>query len=145
MEIYTIGFTKKTAEKFFSILKRNQISRLVDVRLNNVSQLSGFTKKDDLAFFLKTICNAEYVHEPMLAPTQDLLDAYKKNKGSWEDYEKQFTDLIRTRAVHKQIKQSLFEAPTVLLCSEPSAEHCHRRLVAEYLQSHWGSISIVHL
>jgi uncharacterized protein (DUF488 family) len=145
MEIYTIGFTKKTAEEFFTILKGNRIRRLLDVRLNNVSQLSGFTKKDDLDFFLRTICDAKYMHQPLLAPTQELLDEYKKNKGSWEEYERQFTELIRTRAVHKQIKQSSFEVATVLLCSEPTAEHCHRRLVAEYLQSQWGSVSIVHL
>ena len=145
MEIYTIGFTKKTAEKFFSILKGKLIRRLLDVRLNNVSQLSGFTKRDDLAFFLRTICNAEYLHEPLLAPTQDLLDDYKKSKGSWENYEKQFIDLIRTRAVEQQIEPSLFEVPTVLLCSEPTAERCHRRLVAEYLESKWGNVSIVHL
>ena len=145
MEIYTIGFTKKTAEKFFSLLKTNRIRRLLDVRLNNVSQLAGFTKKDDLAFFLKTICNADYLHELLLAPTQDLLDAYKKNKGSWEIYEEQFNELIRNRAIEQQIDRELFETPTALLCSEPTAQHCHRRLVAEYLKNEWGDVSIVHL
>ena len=145
MEIYTIGFTKKTAAEFFTILKRMRIKRLLDVRLNNVSQLSGFTKKDDLAFFLKTICEADYLHEPLLAPTQDLLDAYKKNNGTWKDYEEQFTDLIRARSVEQRIERTLFKIRTVLLCSEPTAEHCHRRLVAEYLQSEWGDVSIEHL
>jgi len=122
-----------------------RIKRLLDVRLNNVSQLSGFTKKDDLAFFLKTICEADYLHEPLLAPTQDLLDAYKKNNGTWKDYEEQFTDLIRARSVEQRIERTLFKIRTVLLCSEPTAEHCHRRLVAEYLQSEWGDVSIEHL
>src|SRR6267154_5899697 len=101
MKVFTIGFTKKSATRFFQILQGAGIQRLIDVRLNNISQLSGFTKRDDLAFFLEKICNAEYVHEPLLAPTQDLLDAYKKNKGSWEDYEEQFIDLIRARAVDR--------------------------------------------
>ena len=145
MEIYTIGFTKKTAEEFFTLLRKNRIRRLLDIRLNNVSQLAGFTKRDDLAFFLKTICNADYSHETLLAPTQDLLDAYKKNNGSWQVYETQFKSLIQSRAIEKQLEQRLFETPTALLCSEPTAEHCHRRLVAEYLKNAWGNVSIVHL
>jgi len=145
MEIYTLGFTKKTAEEFFDILKRNHIRRLIDVRLNNVSQLAGFTKRDDLAFFLREICAADYSHEPLLAPTQELLDSYKKNKGRWEDYESQFTSLIQERSIEQRISPSLFAVPAVLLCSEPTAEHCHRRIVAEYLRSHWSGVSILHL
>jgi hypothetical protein len=91
MQIYTIGFTKKSAAEFFGILKGHGIRRLVDVRLNNVSQLAGFTKRDDLAFFLNAICGADYLHEQLLAPTQEMLDAYKKAKGAWADYEKRFS------------------------------------------------------
>jgi uncharacterized protein (DUF488 family) len=145
MEIYTIGFTKKTAEEFFGLLKRNGIKRLVDVRLNNVSQLAGFTKREDLQFFLHEICGAEYVHEPLLAPTQELLDAYKKEKGTWADYERKFLALMAERKIEERVVRSLFEGPAVLLCSEPTPENCHRRLVVEYLQAKWGDIQARHL
>jgi len=145
MEIFTVGFTQKTAQEFFDILKENHIRRLLDVRLNNVSQLAGFTKKEDLAFFLKAICDVEYQHEPLLAPTQAMLDAYKKHKGSWQDYEQGFVSLMKERAIEREISRTVFEIPTVMLCSEPTADHCHRRLVAEYLKSFWGNVSIVHL
>lgn len=145
MEIYTIGFTKTKAGEFFGKLKRAGVKRLVDVRLNNVSQLAGFAKRDDLRYFLEAICGAEYVHEPLLAPTQELLDAYKKNGGSWADYEREFLELIADRRIEERIGRELFSVPTVLLCSEPTAEHCHRRLVLEYLESKWGDLEIVHL
>lgn len=145
MEIYTIGFTKKTAAQFFGALKNASIEQLVDVRLNNVSQLAGFAKRDDLEFFLSEICSATYKHEPLLAPTQDLLDDYKKKKGSWDVYERQFLSLLNERQVEKRISRDLFSKRTVLLCSESTAEQCHRRLVVEYLQSKWGPISVKHL
>lgn len=145
MEIFTIGFTKKSAEQFFGILRRHGIRRLVDVRLNNVSQLAGFSKRDDLQYFLKTICAAEYVHEPLLAPTQELLDAFKKEKGDWSQYEKKFLALMAERKIEEQISPNLFAVPTVLLCSEPTAEHCHRRLVGEYLKEKWGDLILHHL
>src|ERR1700730_8940416 len=134
MEVFTIGFTKKTAAEFFGLLRRNGIKRLVDVRLNNVSQLAGFTKREDLQFFLREICGSEYLHEPLLAPTQGMLDAYKKEKGSWQEYERKFLELMATRKIGERLNPSLFEVPAVLLCSEPTPEHCHRRLVVEYLQ-----------
>ena len=145
MEIYSIGFTQKTAEQFFGLLKRAGIRRLLDVRLNNISQLAGFTKRDDLAFFLKEICGADYQHVPLLAPTQEILDDYKKNKGSWSGYETQFLALMAERRIEEKIDRSLFTVPTVLLCSEPTAEHCHRRLVLEYLERKWGDVAVVHL
>lgn len=145
MEIFTIGFTKKTAAEFFGILRRAGIRRLIDVRLNNVSQLAGFTKRDDLEFFLREICNADYLHEPLLAPTQDILDAYKKNGGEWLDYERRFLDLMREREIEENIPKRRFDVPSVLLCSEPTAENCHRRLVAEYLKERWGDVTITHL
>jgi uncharacterized protein (DUF488 family) len=145
MEVYTTGFTKKTAAQFFGSLKQAGIKHLVDVRLNNSSQLAGFTKKEDLPFFLKEICGIEYLHEPLLAPTQSMLDTYKKQKGSWSDYEQHFLLLMRERRVEERINPRLFEIPTVLLCSEATAEHCHRRLVLEYLREKWGELEIIHL
>ena len=145
MEVYTIGFTKRTASDFFGALRRAGIQRLLDVRLNNSSQLAGFTKKEDLPFFLKEICGAEYIHEPLLAPTQDLLDDYKKKKGSWQDYERRFLQLMEQRRIEEKIDRRLFEARTALLCSETTAQHCHRRLVLEYLSKKWGDIKAVHL
>jgi len=145
MEIYTIGFTKKTAAEFFGSLKWAGIQRLIDVRLNNSSQLAGFTKREDLPFFLLEICQAQYLHEPLLAPTQDMLDAYKKRKGSWSDFEQRFLALMKERKVEERIDRKSFEIPTVLLCSEATAEHCHRRLVSEYLQTKWGDLKIKHL
>ena len=145
MEIYSIGFTQKNASQFFGTLKANRIERLLDVRLNNTSQLAGFAKQSDLPYFLKEICGAEYEHEPLLAPTQDILDAYKKKKGDWEIYTEAYLSLIRSRKVESAISKESFRKRTVLLCSEATAECCHRRLALEYLQSHWGGVTIVHL
>lgn len=145
MEVYTIGFTKKTAEEFFETLKRTGIKLLVDVRLNNSSQLAGFTKRNDLAYFLMELCGAKYLHEPLLAPAKDIIDAYKKDGGSWEEYERKFLGLMEERKVEDKIGQDQFAAPSVLLCSEPVAQKCHRRLVAEYLRDKWGNLTIVHL
>ncbi len=145
MEVYTIGFTKRNAASFFGVLRQNGIRRLVDVRLNNSSQLAGFTKKDDLRFFLKELCMADYHHEPLLAPTQDILDGYKKKGGRWGEYEERFLALMSGRQVEDKVDRRLFEVPTVLLCSEATPEHCHRRLVAEYLQRKWGDVQIIHL
>jgi uncharacterized protein (DUF488 family) len=145
MEIYTIGFTKRNAADFFGALRAARIKRLMDVRRNNSSHHACFTKKDNLPFLLKEICGADYVHEPLLAPTQEMLDAYKKQKGSWQDYERQFLALMAARRVEDKIDRAGFAMPTVLLCSETTAEQCHRRLVLEYLQAKWGNIQIVHL
>ncbi|HEX9056241.1 MAG TPA: DUF488 domain-containing protein [Ktedonobacterales bacterium] len=121
------------------------IRRLLDVRLNNSSQLAGFSKRDNLAYFMRELCHAEYVHEPLLAPTQEMLDEYKKRKGSWQEYEQRFLALMSERRIEGRISPTLFDTPTVLLCSEATAERCHRRLVLEYLQSKWGGLSIIHL
>jgi len=145
MEVCSIGFTQKTAEQFFTILKRAGIRRLLDVRLNNLSQLAGFTKRDDLRFFLREVCAADYRHEPLLAPTQEILDEYKKSKGPWQDYETKFLALMAERKIEHNIDRALFSVPTALLCSEPTAEHCHRRLVLEYLRDKWGGLTITHL
>ena len=145
MEIYSIGFTQKSASRFFGTLKAHGIERLLDVRLNNTSQLAGFAKQSDLPYFLREICGAAYEHEPLLAPTQDILDAFKKQKGSWETYTEAYLALIRARKVESAISQDSFQKKTVLLCSEATAEHCHRRLALEYLQAHWAGVRIIHL
>ncbi len=145
MEIYSIGFTQKTAQWFFTRIKDAGISRLLDVRLNNVSQLAGFAKRADLAYFLKQICNADYLHEPLLAPTQEMLDAYRSKAIPWQEYERRFLDLMTARQVENYLDHAVFETPTVLLCSEPTADRCHRRLVLEYLREKWGDVTISHL
>ena len=145
MEVFTIGFTKKRAAGFFGALRQAGIRRLVDVRLNNVSQLAGFAKRDDLAYFLGEICGIEYIHEPLLAPEQEMLDAYKKARGDWAEYERRFLDLMVRRKIEERIDPTLFSVPTVLLCSEPTAEHCHRRLVLEYLAGKWEHVAPTHL
>jgi uncharacterized protein (DUF488 family) len=145
VEIYTIGFTKRTAAQFFGALRQHGVRRLIDVRLNNSSQLAGFSKRSDLPYFLQQICGAEYVHEPLLAPTQELLDAYRKHRKTWETYEVGFLELLAKRRVETALERSSFDSGAVLLCSEPVADRCHRRLVAEYLQRHWRDLDIVHL
>ncbi|MBW3540977.1 MAG: DUF488 domain-containing protein [Planctomycetes bacterium] len=145
MEIFTIGFTRSTAAGFFERLKQAGIRRLVDVRLNNSSQLAGFAKRDDLAYFLRELCGVEYIHEPLLAPTPEMFEAYKKHRGDWNEYERRFLDLMAERKIEDHLGREFFAPPTVLLCSEPTAECCHRRLVLEYLTEKWGGIDAVHL
>jgi uncharacterized protein (DUF488 family) len=144
MKIFTIGFTKKPAREFFDKLRRPGLLRLVDVRLNNVSQLAGFTKRDDLAFFCQAILSIEYLYLPELAPTKPMLDEYKKNAGDWVDYETKFLALMSDRKVEDTVAKELVDGGC-LLCSEPTPEHCHRRLVAEYLKGKWGSLEIEHI
>lgn len=144
MRVYTIGFTKTSAESFFTRLQRAGVKRVLDVRLNNVSQLAGFAKKDDLRYFLKAICGIEYAHRPDLAPTQEMLDVYRKQRGPWEDYEEQFLKLMVSRRVDKTVPREIVDG-ACLLCSEDKPQRCHRRLVAEYLKDKWGALEIVHL
>ena len=144
MKIFTIGFTKKSARRFFELLRASGTKRVVDVRLNNVSQLAGFAKKDDLAYFLKEIGDMEYIHLPALAPTQQMLDEYKKQGGDWKTYETRFLELMKQRRIEEKIPREAI-ADGCLLCSEDKPHHCHRRLVAEYLSQHWGDIDITHL
>ncbi len=144
MKIYTIGFTKKSAERFFNLLNGADVKRLIDVRLNNSSQLAGFAKRDDLRYFTDVICGIEFVHLPQLAPTKEILDEYKKKKGDWLVYEKQFLDLMRMRRIEETIPRDMLEEGC-LLCSEDKPHNCHRRLVAEYLKQKWGDVGIKHL
>ena len=144
MRICTIGFTNKKAEDFFTRLQKSGVKRVVDVRLNNVSQLAGFSKREDLRYFLKAILGIEYVHLPMLAPTQDLLDAYKKKQCDWKAYEEKFLRLMQSRRIEDEIAPEVL-TEGCLLCSEDKPHFCHRRLVAEYLRDHWDEVKIEHL
>lgn len=144
LKLFTIGFTKKSAQRFFELLRGSGARRIVDVRLNNVSQLAGFAKKDDLAYFANAICGMDYVHLPALAPTQEMLDRYKKKGGTWSAYEQEFLDLMRQRRIEEKVSKEVL-ADGCLLCSEDKPHHCHRRLVAEYLKERWGDVEIVHL
>ena len=144
IELFTIGFTKKSAEDFFQSLMNSGIKRVIDVRLNNVSQLAGFTKRRDLEYFLSTIGQISYVHLTELAPTKDILDDYKKKGGDWESYENKFMDLMKQRKIEETISPELLDGGC-LLCSEATPHHCHRRLVAEYLKQNWGEVKICHL
>lgn len=135
---------KKSARIFFEKLLRNNIKRIVDIRLNNTSQLAGFTKRDDLRYFLEAIGNIEYVHLEKHAPTKELLNAYKKKFINWEEYENRYIDILEKRNVLEDIDYSIFN-DACLLCSEPTADQCHRRLLAEYLAKQNNQIEIIHL
>ena len=144
MQLFTIGFTKKSAREFFNKMLQSGVKRVVDVRLNNVSQLAGFAKKKDLQYFLETIGPIDYAHFTDLAPTKKLLDDYKKRGGDWSVYEHGFMDLMRQRSVEEKFR-GLLRDGDCLLCSEEKQEHCHRRLVAEYLREKWTDLEIVHI
>jgi uncharacterized protein (DUF488 family) len=144
--IYTIGFTKKSAQDFFTTIRKNKIDKMIDVRLNNVSQLAGFAKKRDMEYFLKEICNCKYEHLPMLAPTKKILDGYKRNQITWDEYERMFSELLKKRSgIIEKYFLSTKERNICLLCSEPTAEKCHRRLVAGFIQRQLKEIRVIHL
>lgn len=144
MRLFTIGFTKKSARRFFEMLQESGAKRVIDVRLNNVSQLAGFAKKDDLAYFLKEICAMEYRHLPELAPSVELLDEYRKTKPDWKTYETRFRALLGQRRIEDVMPKEVI-ADGCLLCSEDKPQYCHRRVVADYLKDHWGDVEIIHL
>lgn len=144
IKLYTIGFTKKSAREFFELLCGSGAKRVLDVRLHNVSQLAGFAKKDDLAYFLDRICGMSYHHLPELAPTEEILEEYRKRGRNWATYERRFLELMEERRIEERVSPELI-AGGCLLCSEDRPERCHRRLVAEYLQKHWGNVEVHHL
>ncbi len=144
IDLFTIGFTQKKAKEFFTLLMDAGVKRVIDVRLNNVSQLAGFAKRADLEYFLATIGNIKYVHLLDLAPTKDILNDYKKKQIDWDTYERKFLDLIEKRQIEKTISPELMDSGC-LLCSEAKPHYCHRRLVAEYLNHQWGNIRVCHL
>ena len=144
VRLLTIGFTKKTAREFFTRLGEAGVRRVVDIRLNNASQLAGFTKKDDLAFFLREIGGIDYVHRPDLAPTEEILAGYKKKVIGWPEYERRFNALLAERRPETHMAPEEMDL-ACLLCSEPTPAKCHRRLVAEYLQRLWPNVIVTHL
>lgn len=142
--LFTIGFAQKSAREFFTSLTKNGIKTLIDVRLNNVSQLAGFTKKNDLKYFLEELFQIKYDHRPEFAPTKEVLDSYKKKEISWSEYETEYKSILKNRRAERQISYEELDM-SCLLCSEPAAENCHRRLLAEYLHNHYGGIVIKHI
>jgi uncharacterized protein (DUF488 family) len=144
LRLFTIGFTQKNAEQFFTVLVDAGVRRVIDVRLNNSSQLAGFTKRSDLPFFLERIGGIGYIHLPDLAPSQEIFDAIKKRGGDWAVYEREFLALLDERHVAETIAPVIADGDC-LLCSEATPEQCHRRLVAEYLRGVRGDIEIRHL
>ena len=144
MKLFTIGFTQKSAEGFFTLLKQAGVKRIVDIRLNNTSQLAGFAKARDLQFFLEAVGGIAYVHHPEFAPTHEILEDYKKNKGSWEAYEAAYADLMTERGADNHA-MDLFEDGDCLLCSEAEADYCHRRLLAERISTINANLEVVHL
>lgn len=143
-ELFTIGFTRKTAERFFTSLREAGVRTLIDVRLNNISQLAGFSKRDDLAFFLREIAGIDYLHLTELAPTSEMLTAYQKKESPWSVYEQRFLELMSARRIEQTLTRELVQK-SCLLCSEHQPRHCHRRLVAEYLEKQWGDVVARHL
>ena len=144
MKIFTIGFTQTSAEDFFTRLANAGVRKVVDVRLSNSSQLAGFAKKEDLRYFLEAIGGVGYEHAPELAPTAELFDAFKKRRGSWDEFERAFCTLMKKRGVQRTLSATDLDG-ACLLCSEAEPRHCHRRLVAEYLKECWKDVEIVHL
>ena len=142
--LFTIGFTKKSAEAFFSKIKGAGIKKVIDIRLNNVSQLAGFAKRDDLKYFLKTICNCDYAHETILSPSPELLDDWQNKKVDWPAYTVRFRKLLESRPIKTTFAATDLK-DACLLCAEPTAEHCHRSLVAEHFKEIYPEIEIAHL
>lgn len=145
MRLFTIGFTRKTAEQFFGLLVDAGVQRVIDIRLNNTGQLAGFTRAQDLPWFLETIGGIGYRHEPLLAPTDEILKTYRKDKsGNQDEFQRRFTALLRERKVEKVLDPREFDG-ACLLCSEHEPEDCHRSMVAAYVGKHWGGIEVVDL
>jgi len=142
--LYTIGFTKKTAKQFFELLKKNNVKKVIDIRLNNKSQLAGFSKGDDLQYFLHEIAGISYVHILMYAPTEDILKKYQKGEISWAEYQTKYLDLLEKRKIIETLEPVNLDG-ACLLCSEEHPDQCHRRLLAEYIQRQFRDIKIIHL
>jgi uncharacterized protein (DUF488 family) len=145
VDIATIGFTQTSAEDFFDRLTKAGVKKVVDVRLHNTSQLAGFAKADDLSYFLSKIGKIAYVHEPLLAPTEDILKAYRRDKSDWRGFSSRFHALIAARKIEEHFTPQAFEG-ACLLCAEPAADHCHRRVICDYLNEKWGGrLKVAHL
>ncbi len=144
MKIFTIGFTHKSAEEFFKLIQDAGVKRVIDVRIHNNSQLAGFSKKDDLQFFLKKIADIDYQEESLLNPTDELFHSYRNKEIDWKKFLGTYKSEISKKQVEKSLKKSDYEN-AVLLCSEDEPDHCHRRVAAEYLSEAWGGAEITHL
>lgn len=146
MNLYTMGFTQKSAQQFFKLISDNKIELLLDIRLNNSSQLAGFSKGSDLEYFLKVICNCDYIHALEFAPTEKILNTYKKKEISWETYTKEYTTLINNRDVIKEfdIRFSRYNS-ICLLCSEPTHDQCHRGILARLIINAYPLVEVKHL
>jgi len=143
--LYTTGFTEKSAERFFDLLRAHSVHALVDTRLRPDGQLSGFAKKVDLPYFLRELAGADYVHLPVLAPKDDFLKQYRADRD-WSRYVEQFEQLMDDRRIPETLDKDLFYSRACcLLCSEASPERCHRRLIAERMAAAWGDVEVVHL
>lgn len=146
MILFTMGFAQKDAEQFFKKISDNKIDLLIDVRLNNKSQLAGFTKGNDLKYFLKVICNCGYIHLLEFAPTKEILDAYRKKEIDWAQYEERFVSLLESRKCTENFTERFKDYNNVcLLCTEPQADMCHRRLVAEAVSMHNDGVKVKHI
>ena len=146
MKVYTIGFTQKNARKFFNLLRDNNVKVVVDIRLNNISQLAAFAKGEDLKFFLTEFCGIEYIHDTTFAPTEILLKDYKSKKVSWLDYEEEFDRIMKRRNIKEYIAKNYANKDSIcLLCSEALPNQCHRRLVAEIFKETLEKVQIIHL
>ncbi|MDF3818591.1 DUF488 domain-containing protein [Leptospira sp. 96542] len=144
VKLYTIGFTSKSAETFFGLLQKNDVKKIIDTRINNTSQLSGFAKGKDLSYFAKKVANISYVHDVGMAPTKELLETYRKGGMTWEGYETAYLNLLDMRNVGKKINIDSLHM-NCLLCSEHTPEKCHRRLLAEYIKAKFNGVEIIHL
>jgi len=143
--VVTIGFTKKSAEDFFARLKKAKVKKVIDVRLHNSSQLAGFAKANDLAYFLSAIGGIGYEHMPLLAPTDDIIALARRGRPDWTAFEKQFRTLMAKRKIEREFKPSMLDG-ACLLCAEDKPHHCHRRIVCDYLNDKWGGmLSVTHL
>lgn len=145
MKIYTMGFTQKSAEVFFEKIRKNNIEVLIDIRLNNQSQLAGFAKGKDLVYFLDRLCQCSYIHDLEFAPDKELLDDYKKGRIGWDGYVVRFQNLIDSRSMVRHFRSRYSDYNSVLLlCSEPTPDQCHRRLLAEAIAKETGD-EIIHI
>ena len=144
--LYTIGFTKKNARQFFTLLRNAGVKKLIDIRISNSSQLAGFAKGQDLEFFVKELCDADYVHIVDLAPTKELLNDYQAKKIDWNGYVSIFNRLLEQRHIAERYSVNDFDK-ACFLCTEDIPEKCHRRLVVEYLKKNNPDkdVKIVHL
>jgi uncharacterized protein (DUF488 family) len=142
--IFTIGTNKKSAKDFFDCLMCAGVGRVIDVRLHNTSQLLGFSKRDDVEYFLKQVAHIKYSEEPLFRPTQAILAAYRAKKITWQEYEARFSRLMKDRRIENVFVPASLDN-CCLLCSESEPSHCHRRLVAEHLEKHWHGVHIRHL